>query len=41
MQLTKLYLQPIFEFLLMTYAKNYTNWWMFVKAISSQIWDIF
>ena len=35
-QLGKLYLQPIFECLLMTSAKNYfKNWWMYVKAIQT------
>ena len=35
----KVILQPIFESLLMTHAKNCKNWWMCVKA--SQTWDIF
>ena len=42
-QLRKLYLQPIFECLLMTCAKNYFffNWWMYIKVIASQTWYIF
>ena len=36
MYLRKLYLQLIFESLLMTCAKNCKNWWMCVKAIASQ-----
>jgi len=39
--LRKLYLQPIFESLLITCAKNCKNWWTCVKAIASQTWDIF
>jgi len=34
-------MQQIFESLLMTGAKNCENWWMCVKAIDSQTWDIF
>jgi len=32
--LRKLYLQPIFESLLMTCAKTCKNWWMYVKPIA-------
>jgi len=39
--LRKLYLQPFFESLLMTCAKNCKNWWMCVKPIAGQTWDIF
>ena len=37
----KVVLQPIFESLLITCTKNCKNWWMCVKAIASQTWDIF
>jgi len=38
--LRKLYLQPISESLLMTCAKNCKNWWIYVKPIATQTWDI-
>ena len=39
--LRKLYLQTIFECLLMTRAKNYKNWWMCVRAIAVKLWTLF
>jgi len=36
MYLRKLYLQLIFEFLLVTCAKNCKNWWIYFKPIAMQ-----